>query len=266
VNQSGTTDTVHTLTDKNGNFFILNLKAGGRYDVLVKSFGYKDFVKRAFPVTASDNNSLFVRMSPTSNILEQVVVSYGHQRRSLVSGSIAQVGAAPLQDMPVTQFAQQLQGKIAGVQINQYSGMPGRGIGFIIRGSASFYSSNQPLVVVDGVPVTGSINNINPAEIESFSFLKDASSSALYGSRAANGVILITTRHAKPGNSSLEVSSYYAVQKIPTERVPKMMNARQFATFMNQRMEDGLKYETGYKITADYHAAYDNPSQYGAGT
>jgi len=266
VNQSGTTDTVHVLTDKNGNFSVLNLKGGSKYDVLVKSFGYKDFVKRSFPVTASDNNSLFVRMSPTSNILEQVVVSYGHQRRSLVSGSIAQVNATPLQDMPVTQFAQQLQGKIAGVQINQYSGMPGRGIGFIIRGSASFYSSNQPLVVVDGVPVTGSINNINPAEIESFSFLKDASSSALYGSRAANGVILITTRHAKPGSSSLEVSSYYAVQKIPGERVPKMMNARQFATFMNQRMEDGLKYEPGYKISADYHAAYDNPAQYGAGT
>jgi TonB-linked SusC/RagA family outer membrane protein len=264
--QTGTTDTLHTLADKNGSFALQNLRPGARYDVLVKSFGYKDFVKRSFPVTATDNNSLLIRMSPTSNILEQVVVSYGRQQRSLVTGAIAQVNSANLQDMPVTQFAQQLQGKIAGVQINQYSGQPGRGIEFVVRGSASFYSSNQPLFVVDGIPVTGSINNINPAEIESFSFLKDASSTALYGSRAANGVVLITTRHAKAGNSSVEVNSYYAVQKIPAERVPKMMNAKQFALFMKEREEDGLKYEPGYTVTADYHAAYDNPDQYGAGT
>ena len=266
VVQSGMADTLRTITDKNGNFAVQNLKAGIKYDILVKGLGYKDFIKRAFPISATDNNSLLVRMSPTSNLLEQVVVSYGRQQRSLVTGSIAQVDATNLQDMPVTQFAQQLQGKVAGVTINQYSGQPGRGIGFVVRGSASFYSSNQPLIVVDGVPVTGSINNINPDEIESFSFLKDASSTALYGSRAANGVILITTRHAKAGDPSLTVSSYYAVQKIPTERVPKMMNARQFATFMKQRMQDGLQYEPGYTVSPDYHAAYDNPDQYGAGT
>ena len=266
VIQSGTTDTLHALTDANGNFSVVNLRSGKKYDILVKGFGYKDFIRRGFPVTAGDNNSLFVRLSPVSNVLDEVVVSYGKQRRSLVTGSISQLSAAPMQDMPVTQFAQQLQGKVAGVQVNQYSGKPGQGIGFIIRGAASFYLSNQPLIVVDGIPVTGSINNINPAEIESFSFLKDASSTALYGSRAANGVILITTRHARPGSSSLEVSSYYAIQKIPGERVPKMMNARQFATFMNQRMQDGLKYETNYPVTSDYHAAYDNPDQYGEGT
>lgn len=266
VNQNGTADTLRAFTDKNGNFAVQNLKAGGKYDIVVKSFGYKDFIKRSFVVTAADNNSLFVRLSPTSNILDEVVVAYGTQRRSLVSGAVAQLKSGNLQDMPVTQFAQQLQGKIAGVQINQYSGQPGRGIGFVIRGSASFFSSNQPLFVVDGVPVTGSINNINPAEIESYSFLKDAASAALYGSRAANGVVMITTRHAKAGNASVEVSSYVATQKIPTERVPKMMNAHQFATFMNQRMVDGLKYEPNYAVTADYHAAYDNPDQYGEGT
>jgi TonB-linked SusC/RagA family outer membrane protein len=266
VNESGTTDTVRALTDKNGNFVVANLKAGSKYDVLVRSFGYRSFIKHAFPVSATDNNSLLVRMSPTSNILDEVVVSYGTQRRSLVSGSVAQLKANTLQDMPVTQFAQQLQGKIAGVQINQYSGQPGRGIGFVVRGSASFFSSNQPLFVVDGMPVTGSINNINPAEIESYSFLKDAASTALYGSRAANGVVLITTRHAKVGSPGVELSTYYGTQKIPMERVPKMMNAQQFATFMKQRGEDGVKYEPGYKITADYHAAYDNPDQYGEGT
>lgn len=266
VAQSGTRDTLRSMTDVNGNFAIQGLRSGNKYDVVVRGLGYKDFIKHAFLVSASDNNSLFVRLSPASNILEQVVVAYGRQQRSLVTGAVSQVNTAPLRDMPVTQFAQQLQGKVAGVQINQYSGQPGRGIGFIVRGAASFYSDNQPLVVVDGMPVTGSINNINPAEIESISFLKDASSAALYGSRAANGVVMITTKHAKEGNPSLELSSYYAVQKIPGERVPKMMNARQFATFMNERMQDGLKYEPGYTVSADYHAAYDNPDQYGAGT
>jgi TonB-linked SusC/RagA family outer membrane protein len=266
VNQSGTADTLRAFTDKNGNFAVQNLKAGNKYDVLVKSFGYKDFIKRSFAVTASDNNSLFVRMTPASNMLDEVVVAYGTQRRSLVTGSVAQLKAAGLQDMPVTQFAQQLQGKIAGVQVNQYSGQPGRGIGFVVRGSASFFSSNQPLFVVDGVPVTGSINNINPAEIESYSFQKDASSTALYGSRAANGVVIITTRHAKPGGASVEVSSYYAVQKIPNERVPKMMDAHQFATFMKEREEDAKKYEPGYVPAKDYDSVYRNPDQYGAGT
>jgi TonB-linked SusC/RagA family outer membrane protein len=266
VNPSGTTDTLRTYTDKNGNFVLQNLKAGSKYDVLVQSFGYKSFVKRSFVVTATDNNSLFVRMSPASNTLEEVVVSYGTQRRSLVSGSVATLKSAQLQDMPVSQFAQQLQGKIAGVQVNQTSGQPGRGIGFIIRGAASFTSSNQPLFVVDGIPVTGSINNINPAEIESYSFLKDAASCALYGSRAANGVVIITTRHAKQGSASVEVSSYYATQKIPMERVPKMMNAQQFATFMKEREDDAKIYEPATTFTKDYDTTYADPGKYGAGT
>jgi TonB-dependent SusC/RagA subfamily outer membrane receptor len=164
------------------------------------------------------------------------------------------------------QFAQQLQGKVAGVQVQQYSGQPGRGIGFIVRGAASFYSSNQPLFVIDGTPITGSINNINPAEIESFSFLKDASATALYGSRAANGVILITTKHAKSGAPKVEFSANYGIQKIPTNKLPRPMNAREFATFMKQRAEDGLTYEPGYKVAADYAAAYDNPGKYDEGT
>ena len=266
VNPSGTADTVRAYSDKNGNFALMNLKAGSKYDVLVQSFGYKNFIKRLFVVTATDNNSLFVRMTPASNLLDQVVVSYGTQRRSLVSGAVATLKSEPLQDMPVTQFAQQLQGKIAGVQVNQYSGQPGQGIGFIVRGAASFTSSNQPLFVVDGIPVTGSLNNINPAEIESYSFLKDAASSALYGSRAANGVVMITTRHAKQGGPSVEVNTYYATQKIPMERVPKMMNAQQFATFMKEREDDAKIYEPATTFTKDYDTTYADPNKYGAGT
>ena len=93
INQSGTRDTVRTFSDKNGNFVLTNLKAGSKYDVLVKSFGYSDFIKRSFAVSATDNNGLFVRVSHSSNLLEQVVVSYGQQQRSLVTGAITQVKA-----------------------------------------------------------------------------------------------------------------------------------------------------------------------------
>jgi len=251
-------------TDPNGNY-TLSLKPGN-YTIEVSYISFLTQSITGVTVKEGKTTALSFSMKPADNQLSEVVVSYGKQRLKDVTGSIATIDATQLQDMPVGQFAQQLQGKIAGVQIAQTSGQPGRGMGFIIRGAASFYSSNQPLFVIDGTPITGSINNINPAEIESFSFLKDASATALYGSRAANGVVLITTKHAKPGDSKIDFSTYYGIQKIPTGKLPKMMTAREFATFMKERGEDGLKYEPGYTIAADYHAAYDNPEQYGEGT
>lgn len=251
-------------TDPNGNY-TLSLKPGN-YTVEISYISFLTQRMTGVTVKEGKTTALSFSMKPADNQLSEIVVSYGKQRLKDVTGSIATIDATQLQDMPVGQFAQQLQGKIAGVQIAQTSGQPGRGIGFIIRGAASFYSSNQPLFVIDGTPITGSINNINPAEIESFSFLKDASATALYGSRAANGVVLITTKHAKPGDSKIDFSTYYGIQKIPTGKLPKMMTAREFATFMKERGEDGLKYEPGYTIAADYHAAYDNPEQYGEGT
>lgn len=251
-------------TDPDGNY-TLSLKPGN-YTIEASYISFLTQRMTGVTVKEGKTTALSFWMKPADNQLSEVVVSYGKQRLKDVTGSIATIDATQLQDMPVGQFAQQLQGKIAGVQIAQTSGQPGRGMGFIIRGAASFYSSNQPLFVIDGTPITGSINNINPAEIESFSFLKDASATALYGSRAANGVVLITTKHAKPGDSKIDFSTYYGIQKIPTGKLPKMMTAREFATFMKERGEDGLKYEPGYTIAADYHAAYDHPEQYGEGT
>ncbi|BAV04979.1 TonB-linked outer membrane protein, SusC/RagA family [Filimonas lacunae] len=250
-------------TDVNGSY-IITLKPG-TYTVEYTYVSYQRQVDRVL-VEEGKTVTMDITLKPANNLLTEVVVSYGKQRLRNITGSVAAVDAGPMQDMPVMQFAQQLQGKVAGVQVAQTSGQPGRGMGFVIRGAASFYSSNQPLFVIDGLPITGSINNINPAEIESFSFLKDASATALYGSRAANGVVLITTKHAKPGDAKVEFSAYYGVQKIPTNKLPRMMNAHEFATYMKQRMEDGLLYEPGYTVAADYKAAYDNPDQYGEGT
>ncbi|MDB5108932.1 MAG: TonB-dependent receptor plug [Mucilaginibacter sp.] len=213
--------------------------------------------------TVGNRQVINIKLKIAAKSLDEVVVSYGKQRSREVTGAITQISATSLQDMPVGQFAQQLQGKVAGVDISQTSGQPGRGMAFRIRGAASLALDYQPLFVIDGMPVTGSINNINPDEIETFTVLKDASSTALYGSRAANGVILITTKHAKAGDSKIQFSSNYGVQKIPMNRVPDMMNANQFATFMNERYQDQVKYEG---VTAAIDPAYANPSQYGEGT
>ncbi|WP_245447140.1 SusC/RagA family TonB-linked outer membrane protein [Mucilaginibacter celer] len=235
----------------------------GIYTVEATFLGYQKSTIKDVKVTGDKNTSISFTLVG-GNQLKEVTVSYGKQRSKEITGSITELSASKLQDMPVMQFAQQLQGKAAGVQVAQSSGQPGRGVEFRIRGAASFYASNHPLFVIDGSPITGSINNINPAEIESFSILKDASATALYGSRAANGVILITTRHAKPGDAKVEFNANYGVQKIPDGLVPKMMDARGFAQYMNDKFADARKYETNY--TTATPAEYLNPEQYGEGT
>lgn len=205
-----------------------------------------------------------VRMQENSALLDEVVVvGYGTQVKRDITGSVANINASTLSDMPVNQFAQQLMGKVAGVQINQYSGQPGRGIQFRIRGAASLFANNQPLVVVDGIPITGSINNINPAEIESFTVLKDASSTSLYGSRAANGVVMITTKRGVEGKSNLRFDANYGIQTIPMSGRYDLMNAQEFAEFMNEYHEDRVKYEN-YK--GKLNDVYKDPASLGEGT
>lgn len=256
---------IGTTADPEGNF-ILKV-AEGTYVLSATYIGYTKSDKAGIKVTAGKES--IVNFNLSSNVqLKEVVVSYGKQKAREITGSVAQVDASALQDMPVGQFAQQLAGKVAGVQVAQTSGQPGRGISFRIRGATSTKADNQPLFVVDGMPVTGSINNINPAEIESFSILKDASATALYGSRAANGVILITTKHAKSGDAKIEFNANYGVQKLPMNKAPEIMNAREFAQFMKERAEDSHKYEPGFVLAnpALYWEAYGNPESLGEGT
>lgn len=251
------------VTSKKGVFHFENPGVKGTYIFTISHVGYATQVVRKEMTDLQKEEAIYVELKATSNNLEVVVVSYGKQRKQEVTGSIVQQDAADMKDMPVGQFAQQLQGKVAGVQVGQNSGAPGRGMEFRIRGAASLSSDNQPLFVVDGIPITGSINNINPSEIESFTILKDASASALYGSRAANGVVLITTKHAKNGDAKVEFSSFYGTQVIPQKGRPKMMTAREFAEFENEYYEDRVKYE-GY--TGALAADYKNPERYGNGT
>jgi TonB-linked SusC/RagA family outer membrane protein len=216
--------------------------------------------------------SVSVSLQRDANTLEQVTVSYGKQAKRELSSAVTKVDAADVADIQATEFGQKLQGKVAGVQIQQTSGLPGNNIVFRIRGAASLSSGNQPLIVVDGQPLnsdatggTGDINLVDPNQIESYSVLKDAAATSLYGSRASNGVILITTKTGKIGRSSVTADVYYGLQTVPQRGRPDLMNAREFATFMNGFYQDKINNEgwvnptTG---TASIPADYANPAQY----
>lgn len=228
-------------------------------------------------IKVDGRTQLDVTLTLTAGNLDQVVVvSYGKQRARDITGSVVKVDASAVQDIAATEFGQKLQGKVAGLQATMSSGMPGQGMTFRIRGAASLSSGNQPLVVVDGQPIssdvtggTGDVQLIPPDEIESYSVLKDAAATALYGSRAANGVIIITTKQAKIGKTAVTANAYYGLQSIPRRGRPDLMNAREFATFMQGYYQDRILYENWVNPltgTPTVPADYANPSQYGAGT
>lgn len=239
-----------TTSDFDGNFSI-NAPAGS---TLVFSFiGYQNR-----EIAAAGRSQLNIVMKPDTKSLDEVViVAYGTQKQKNVTGAVQTLNTAEIKDQPVSQITQKLQGKLAGVQITQNTGIPGQGMTMRIRGAASISSGSDPLYVVDGFPLQGNLANINPDEIETITVLKDASSTSLYGSRASNGVVLITTKKAKAGKSQFNVSLSTGIQSIPENGLPKMMNATQFAQFKKE-----IAIERGQTVPAEY----ENPQQYGEGT
>lgn len=171
---------------------------------------------------------------------EVVVVGYGTQRKIETTGSIASVKASDLVQTPVANVAQGLQARVSGIQINQNSGAPGGNVSVRIRGTNSINGASEPLYVVDGIQISngGGINDvsplstINPNDIESVEVLKDASASAIYGARAANGVVLITTKRGRSGGTRVTFDSYYGTQKV-TKTLPTL-NAAEFAQLENE--------------------------------
>ncbi len=250
-----------TKTDDSGNFTIeVTIGSPLKFSLV----GYQDTV-----IMASESPMQVLLSSRTQDIQEVVVVSYGTQQKTKVTGAISEMKAAKAKDLPVGQFTQKMQGRIPGVQITQINGKPGQGMAVRIRGSASMNAGNNPLYVVDGQAITGDINNINPDEIESFSVLKDASATALYGSRAANGVVLITTKKGTAEGVSIDFNTYLGAQYLPQRGRPDVMNANEFARWQNMFYQDKIKYEnwvlpaTGL---AEIPEDYANPDQYGKGT
>lgn len=254
VVEKGTTN--GTITDMDGKY---SLDISGNAVLQISYIGY---VAKELPVGNQSvvNAKLLDDMQALDEI---VVVSYGTQKKRDLTGAVSKVDADDLTNLPVGQLGQKLQGQVAGVQINQVSGMPGHGIAFRIRGAASINGGNEPLFVVDGLPISTGLNSINPDEIESFSVLKDAAATSLYGSRAANGVILITTKRGKQGRTEVSLNASYGIQSIKGLKEPDVMNAREFARFQKEYYEDKAKYE-GY--TGGVPKEYQHPEQYGEGT
>jgi TonB-linked SusC/RagA family outer membrane protein len=240
---------VATVSSTEGNYSIQT----SPNSVLI--FSYVGYGTQEVPVKG--NPVINVSLTNSQGVLDSVVVvGYGTQSRRKVTGSIASIATKQLEDQPVGQIAQKLQGRIAGVQVNQASGAPGGGMFFRIRGAASINGGNDPLFVVDGAPIVGGINNINPNEIENISVLKGASAAALYGSRAANGVVLITTKRAQRGDTRIELIINTGVAEVPKRGRPDLMNAKEFLTFQKEYFEDKALYE-GY--TGGIPELYQNP-------
>ncbi|WP_247237375.1 TonB-dependent receptor [Telluribacter sp. SYSU D00476] len=216
---------------------------GGEYTLTVPNatgtlvFSYVGFASQE--VSINNQTSINVKMgADTKSLSEVVVVGYGSQLKKEITGSVQTVGAAEIKDLPVSQIGQKLQGRLAGVQINQTTGKPGQGINIRIRGQVSVSAGSDPLYVIDGFPITGNIAQLNPDEIEDISILKDAASTSLYGSRAANGVVLITTKKGAPGKTNISFNAFGGIQSVPERGRVKMLNAQEFAQFKKEYYED----------------------------
>jgi TonB-dependent starch-binding outer membrane protein SusC len=214
---------VGTTTDVEGNFSI----SASSEDVLV--FSFIGYTSEEVPV--GNQTKIEVNLSEDiSTLSEVVVVGYGVQKKVLNTGANLQVTGEDLQKLSTTNALQALQGQAPGVQITSTSGQPGEALKVIIRGIGTNGNSG-PLYVVDGV-LTGDISFLNPADIQSIDVLKDAASAAIYGSQAANGVVLVTTRKGKSGHSQITFDSYYGVQNV-AKKLP-MLNAEEYAVIMNE--------------------------------
>jgi TonB-linked SusC/RagA family outer membrane protein len=257
-----------TSTDGDGRFTIL-VQPDENPSLFFSFIGYKKQ-----EVQLGQRTSLEIFMEPDiSTLNEIVVVGYGTQERQNVTGAVATIKSDALKDLPLTSIDQKLSGQVAGVQVSQVTGTPGGGIVVRVRGSGSIGAGDDPLYVIDGFPVTNNYNRsanplstLNPDDIESITVLKDASSTAIYGSRGSNGVILITTKKAKTGIPVVEWSAYVGAETIPNQRRIKMMSAQEFAEFRVQHRQDLAAFQNVAFNPATIPAEYQDPASLGNGT
>lgn len=254
---------ISTMTDGNGKF---ELNVSQTNPILVISFVGK--ISKEVPL--GNSNDIAVQLSDNpSELSNVVVVGYGTVKKSDLTGSVSSVSAKDIESVPSTTIEQALQGRAAGVQITQMSGKPGSETSIRIRGTSSINAGNEPLYVIDGMlinsdggdfsvggtrgPRISPLASLDPNDIASIEILKDASSTAMYGSRGTNGVILITTKHGKAGKPVINLNTTYGYQDV-TKKIG-LLDASQFADFVNDA-----------KMNASQTPIYVNPKNLGKGT
>lgn len=221
-------------TDFDGNF---TLTIGADVTLVVSYLG---FITKEVNVNNRTQITIVLE-EDVSRLDEVVIVGYGAVKKSDLTGSVSSVKAEDINAIPVSSLDQALQGRASGVSVVQNSGIPGAPTTIRIRGTNSIQGGNAPLVIVDGFPVVGGLEGINPADVENIEILKDASSTAIYGSRGTNGVIIVTTKKGKDGKFAIDFDSYYGVQE-QSEKID-LLNAQEFMQIANERaVNDG---ETG---------------------
>lgn len=239
------------LTESDGSFE-LQAELGKR--LKIRYFGYEDLTLK---INAEDLGEIFLKPNPQS-IQEVVVVGYGTQKKSDLTGALSSIDEKALKELPSTGLDQAIQGRAAGVYVTQNSGAPGGAVSIRIRGIGSTLTA-EPLYIIDGVPVVNdnqgtstnfseldgggqnpnALNTINPNDIESIEILKDASATAIYGARAANGVVLITTKRGQKGKSQISLESYYGVQEI-SRKIP-VMDLKEYAAYYGEIAFDPIE-------------------------
>jgi TonB-linked SusC/RagA family outer membrane protein len=234
--------TTGTGTDSNGVFTFSRVPSGGPYTFTFTSVGYEAQNMTGYTLKDDATLSLVVTLKQSSTSMEQViVVGYGTQKRKDLTGAVSSVNNRSIRELATTRVDQALLGKVAGVQVKPNTGAPGEPLQIRIRGIGSISAGASPLYVVDGFPIDN-IQALNPNDIESMDILKDASATAIYGSRGSNGVIIINTKRGKAGKTNFTVDTYYGWQK--AAKIPDMMNAKEQAQYFydgvrNRNLDEG---------------------------
>ena len=244
VMQQGTTN--GTITDFDGNFS-LSVPSDATLTISYIGFATQDIAvggKTDFSIVLKDDSQ---------TLSEVVVVGYGTMRKADLTGAVGSLAAKDMENAPVANIGQAIQGKIAGLQVVD-AGKPGDNVSIKIRGLGSI-NNCDPLVVIDGVPTDLGLNNLNMADVDRLDVLKDASATAIYGSRGANGVVMITTKKGKEGKGKLAFAANLAIQN--ATKTPTLLNASEYAALNNDMMANA-----GYSQNPDWA----NPSSLGAGT
>lgn len=256
-----------TATNANGQF---QIEASAGEVLVFRNVGYS-----THEVTVGNETVIDVVLAEEAEGLQEViVVGYGSVQKKDVTGSVAPISMNNVRGQSVASLDQSLSGQVAGVNISTSNGTPGGGPRIQVRGIGAIGAGSEPLYVIDGFPVPSSsgqhsnpMSSINPQDIESMTILKDASATAIYGSRGANGVVMITTRRGATGQPRITVNASTGLQQVPQKGRPDLMNGQEFAQFRKEAIEDRIRYEEGREPTlADIPEDYRNPEAIGVGT